>query len=270
MPGALLHAAVAADRTARDGQPQRSSTRPSLRTGLPSSFSDSKPRAPSSSPDPRRHRFAREQRCREADRDPPHRPRVVDARGLQNRPSRERHRAEPVHDSAREPDLPCEPVVEVNREVVSGGSGVPDRLVVGDGVCHLRQRRFPGDLEAVIGCPLTDAFLGRDSAEELGDVLLVHELAVAVARLGLDHERRPVRAREERDGRRSGEERRSGSYGAMQHHVLLVVDDEASDVARCNRAATPARSCARPGRSRTRALPERRRSPRRRLASPPR
>ena len=84
-----------------------------------------------------------------------------------------------MHDSAREPDLPCELVVEVNREVVSRGSGVPDRLVVGDGVRHLRERRFAGDLEAVVGCPLTDAFLGRDSAEELRDVLLVHELAVA-------------------------------------------------------------------------------------------
>ena len=151
---------------------------------------------------------------READCDALDRTGVVDVRGLEDSPTRERQHAEPVHDSAREPDLSCELVVEMDREVVSRGSGVADRLVVGDERTSPRPRGSPSDLEAVVGCSLAE--LPRPCTPRKNSVTYCSFTSSPslVARLGLDHERRPVRARREARPESRARRAHAGDRGA--------------------------------------------------------
>jgi hypothetical protein len=84
----------------------------------------------------------------------------------------------------------------------------------------------------MLGRSLADAFARVDSAEELGDVLLVHDLPGFVTRLRLDDEGGAVRARQHRDWRRARHDTRARLERPVQQHVLLVVDDEPAGVVR--------------------------------------
>ena len=88
----------------------------------------------------------------------------------------------------------------------------------------------------MIGRALAAAFAGLEPAEELGYVLLIDELAVDRSRLGADHERRPVRTREQR--RRGGprHELHPRLERPMENHVLLVVDNPLPGLVACHRA----------------------------------
>ena len=119
------------------------------------------------------------QRRREAHGQPAQRARIVQAGCLEHRAPGEGHRAEAVHDPTREPDGPRELVVEVDREVVTRGGRVADRLILGHRVRDLRVRRPLGG-EAMVRGAISDALGCHDPAEELRHVLLVQELAVSV------------------------------------------------------------------------------------------
>ena len=84
------------------------------------------------------------------------------------------------------------------------------------------------------GRTLADALRRFDTAEELGHVLLVQEVAVFGARLCLDHERRPVRTPEQRDRCGMRDDCHSGLEGMMQKDVLLVVHDPPTLVLGCD------------------------------------
>ena len=246
----------------------RSSTRPSLSTGEPCSFRDSNPNAPSTcqtrvvTDSPGKSGAEKRTAIRFTV------PRVVDARRLQNGPSCERHRAQPVHDPTRKADLLRERVIEVDREVVARGRRIPDRLIVRNAVRDFGER-VAIHLEAVVRRPLADAALGRHPAEELRHVVLVHELAVLAARVRLDDERRPVRAREERDRRCTGDERHPDSDGPVQEHCLARSGRRSAGCRPTRPTAMPARWSSRRGRSRRQARLGRRPSPLRTRASPP-
>ena len=77
----------------------------------------------------------------------------------------------------------------------------------------------------MVGSPLADALLRHDATKELRHVLLVDRRAVLSRRLDVDHERCPVRTREQRDRRRSRRERVAGLDRTMDDDVVLVVDD---------------------------------------------
>ena len=74
---------------------------------------------------------------------------------------------------------------------------------------------------------LADALLGHDATEELRHVLLVDRRAVLSGRLDVDHERGPVRTREQRDRRRARRERVAGLDRTMDDDVVLVVERRA-------------------------------------------
>ena len=99
-------------------------------TGLPSRPSASKPKPP----------FTRQTRvvtvspgnsgAEKRTREPANGTRIVDAGSREHRAAGERHRAETVDDPPREADLLREPVVGVDREVVSRRSGVANGLIL--------------------------------------------------------------------------------------------------------------------------------------------
>ena len=124
----------------------------------------------------------------------------------------------------REPDGARELVVQVDREVVARRGRVPDGLILGDRVRDLGEGRALG-CEAMVGSAFADALGRLHASEELGHVLLVHELAVLRSCLRPDDDRRPVRAPEDRDRRRPGADSHPGLERPVEEQVLLVVDD---------------------------------------------
>ena len=77
----------------------------------------------------------------------------------------------------------------------------------------------------MVGRLVAAALRGVDPAEELGHPLLVDELALDGARLGVDHERRAAAALQQ-SGRGGGrDERHAGLDRPVQDHVLAEVDN---------------------------------------------
>jgi hypothetical protein len=140
-----------------------------------------------------------------------------------------------VDDPPRQSDGAREVVVEVDREVVSRGFRVPDRLVVCDRIRDLCGGLFLR-VEPVVGRALADALRRLHAPEELGDVLLVEKLPVLVPCLGPDDDRRSVGAAEE--ARPASLVSAPASRGERPVHddVLLVVHDLRANVVRGDRA----------------------------------
>ena len=181
-----------------------SSSRPSLITGVAVAVRATRSRSRRRPARPASSRCRREERRGEANGEPSDPGRIADVGGLENGAAGERHRAEAVDDSSGQADCPRELVVEVDREVRRPTLPHSDR----SGPRRSGRRPRRADRSPCASSRWSGArspMLSSASTPRKNSVTYCSftSVAVFVARLRLDHERRPVRTREQRDRRRS-------------------------------------------------------------------
>jgi hypothetical protein len=139
-----------------------------------------------------------------------------------------RHRAEPVEDAPGQAHGARGLLVEMDRVVVAGGERIALGLVGRHGEARLVRVAVASSV-GDLGRGLSALFGRFQAAEQLGDVLLRHELAVD-AGLSSDDQCGSAAAREEPDRRCGGVQRHAGLDRLVQVEVLRRVDDSPARV----------------------------------------